>query len=60
MKGVASIDPDLIPKAGGLSPEADRIGDYEFLLGSQELFSFFALVVLGRLEDPIAASPYSP
>lgn len=58
MQGLASIDPDLSPPTGGLYPEADRTGDYGLLLGSQELF-FFAVVVLGRLEDPIAASPYS-
>lgn len=28
MQGLASTDPDLTPKAGGLSPAADRIGDY--------------------------------
>lgn len=56
MQGLASIDPDLSPQIGGLSPEADRTGDYGLLLGSQELF-FFALVVLGRLKDPMAASP---
>lgn len=47
MQGLTSTDSDLTPKAGGLSPEADRIGDYGLLLGSQELFSFFVLVVPG-------------